>query len=124
MESDKHEVLLKRKDGPSAISEEKYREGVEDAIKDILKRSINRRVQFGETTLLIPENTIINSKQRNIVDMKTGYGIFIIFSKEPRCIEKKEGNFKYGLMYSDTNSNIAKIAQKIIKVNGFKNTCN
>ncbi|RRD37414.1 hypothetical protein EII29_11185 [Leptotrichia sp. OH3620_COT-345] len=120
---------MKRKDGPSAISEEKYREGVEETIKNISKRPINKKVQFGEATLLIPENTIINSKQRNIVDMKTGYGIPIIFSETERCSNvfyckqiKKEQYYK--ILYDEKDFEISKISEKIIKANGFTKTCN
>ncbi|RRD34562.1 hypothetical protein EII29_11655 [Leptotrichia sp. OH3620_COT-345] len=97
---------------------------VEEAIKDISVRSINKRVQFGETTLLIPENTRINPKLGNIVDEKTGYGIPITFSKNIHCIKKIEKNLTYGFFYDKSNVLISKIAQKIIKANGFKNTCN
>ena len=70
-----------KKNGGGAISVDKYKEGVEATIKDILKRPINKRIQFEEAILLIPENTELNKKVGNIVDMKTGYGIpiYIIF---------------------------------------------
>ncbi|RRD36923.1 hypothetical protein EII29_11395 [Leptotrichia sp. OH3620_COT-345] len=114
----------KKRDGGGAIGVEKYKGEVEETIKNISKRPVNKRIQFGETTLLIPENTIINSKHGNIVDMKTGYGIPISFSKETGCISKKVSNGNYSIVFSSKRELINKIAQKIIKVNGFKNTCN
>ena len=73
--------------------------------------------------LLIPENTRLNMKVGNIVDEKTGYGIPITFSKELHCIEKIHNNNKYSIFYNKTIPEISKIAQKIISINGFKNTC-
>ena len=51
-----------KKNGGGAISVDKYKEGVEATIKDILKRPINKRIQFEEAILLIPENTELNKK--------------------------------------------------------------
>ena len=76
-----------KKDGPGAISRDEYKEDVERVIQDIMKRPINKKVEFGGTTLLIPENTRINSKHGNIVDEKTGYGIAVIFYIEDYCTE-------------------------------------
>ena len=73
---------LSKKDGPAAIVVDEYKEDVERVIQDIKKRPINKKVEFGETTLLIPENTRLNLKHGNIVDEKTGYGIAIMFKKE------------------------------------------
>ena len=78
MEREKKSVM--KKDGPAAIDVDEYKEGVEEAIKDVLKRPINKKVEFKGTTLIIPEGTRINPKHGNIVDEKTGYGIFISFS--------------------------------------------
>ena len=119
---------LRKKDGPSAIVVDEYKEGVKAAIKDILKRPINKRVEFGETTLLIPENTRINLKHGNIVDEKTGYGIAVIFYIEDYCTEvfyrKKVKDNKYILLfYNDKDKELNMIGQKIIKANGFTKTC-
>ena len=119
---------LSKKDGPSAIVVDEYKEGVKAAIKDILKRPINKRVEFGETTLLIPENTRINLKHGNIVDEKTGYGIAVIFYIEDYCTEvfyrKKVKDNKYILLfYNDKDKELNMIGQKIIKANGFTKTC-
>ena len=77
MEREKKSVM--KKDGPAAIDVDEYKEGVEEAIKDVLKRPINKKVEFKGTTLIIPEGTRINPKHGNIVDEKTGYGIAILF---------------------------------------------
>ena len=117
-----------KKDGPGAINNEKYTEGVKEAIQDVMKRPVNKRVEFEETTLLIPENTRINLKHGNIVDEKTGYGIAIMFKKDNSCTKvfytKKVRNDLYiVLFYNYKNKNLDTIAQKIIKANGFTNTC-
>ena len=93
-----------------------------------MKRPINKKVEFGETTLLIPENTRLNPKHGNIVDEKTGYGIAIMFKKETYCAKvfyrKKVRNDLYiVLFYNYKNKNLDTIGQKIIKANGFTNTC-
>ena len=91
-----------KKSGGGAISVDKYKEGVEATIKDILKRPINKRIQFEEAILLIPENTELNKKVGNIVDMKTGYGIPIyIINDGEHCSQ---------LAFTK-------------RVNGFKDTC-
>ncbi|RRD36876.1 hypothetical protein EII29_11430 [Leptotrichia sp. OH3620_COT-345] len=102
---------------------------VEEAIKDISVRSINKRVQFGETTLLIPEKTRINPKVGNIVDEKTGYGIPIIFSKESGCssvfYSKRLSNNNYiELFYNRKNTRLNEIINKLVRANGFTRTCN
>ena len=119
---------LSKKDGPGAIMTDEYKEGVEIATQDIMKRPINKKVEFGETTLLIPENTRLNLKHGNIVDEKTGYGIAIMFKKEAYCAKvfyrKKVRNDLYiVLFYNYKNKNLDTIGQKIIKVNGFEDTC-
>ena len=114
----------RKKDAYAAAGNTEYEAGVELAIKDISKRSVNKRVEFGEITLLIPENTRINSKHGNIVDEKTGYGIAITFTLSPHCMSKKVNGKEYSLFYnSKHNANVAEIAKKIIKVNGFEDTC-
>ena len=117
-----------KKDGPGAISKDEYKEDVERVINDIKKRPVNKRVEFEETTLLIPENTRINPKHGNIVDEKTGYGIAIIFKKESYCAKvfyrKKVRDDKYiVLYYNHRNKDLDAIGQKIIKANGLTNTC-
>ena len=117
-----------KKDGSGAINNEKYTEGVKEAIQDVMKRPVNKRVEFEETTLLIPENTRLNLKHGNIVDEKTGYGIAIMFKKETYCAKvfyrKKVRDNKYiVLYYNDKDKELDIIGQKIIKANGLTNTC-
>ena len=115
---------LRKKDGPAAIVVDEYKEDVERVIQDIMKRPVNKKVEFGGTTLLIPENTKLNPKHGNIVDEKTGYGIAITFTLSPHCMSKKVNGKEYSLFYnSKHNANVAEIAKKIIKVNGFADTC-
>ena len=117
-----------KKDGPGAINNEKYTEGVKEAIQDVMKRPVNKRVEFEETTLLIPENTRINLKYGNIVDEKTGYGIAIMFKKDNSCTKvfytKKVRRDLYILLYyNDKDKELDIIGQKIIKANSLTNTC-
>ncbi|EEY35128.1 hypothetical protein HMPREF0554_0068 [Pseudoleptotrichia goodfellowii F0264] len=97
-------------------------------MKDILKRPLNKREQMDGLTLILPENTSINTKMGNVIDLKTGYGIPIIFSKTNRCsnifYHKKIGpDSYYSLSYNDYHTLTNEIAQKIIKANGFTKTC-
>ena len=121
MEREKKSVM--KKDGPAAIDVDEYKEGVEEAIKDVLKRPINKKVEFKGTTLIIPEGTRINPKHGNIVDEKTGYGIFISFSINPHCISKKVNNREYGFFFDKNDANVTRIAKEIMRINGFKDTC-
>ena len=121
MEREKKSVM--KKDGPAAIDVDEYKEGVEEAIKDILKRPINKKVEFKGTTLIIPEGTRINPKHGNLVDEKTGYGVFISFSINPHCISKKVNNREYGFFFDKHDVNINKIAKEIMRVNGFEDVC-
>ena len=85
IEKERERKELRKKDGPGAIVVDEYKEDVERVIQDISKRPVNKRVEFEETTLLIPENTRLNLKHGNIVDEKTGYGIAITFEITERC---------------------------------------
>ena len=123
IEMEREEKSVMKKDGPAAIDVDKYKEGVEEVIKDISKRPINKKVEFKGTTLIIPEGTRINPKHGNIVDEKTGYGIFISFSINPHCISKKVNNREYGFFFDKNDTSISKIAKEIMRVNGFKDTC-
>ena len=123
IEMEREEKSVMKKDGPAAIDVDKYKEGVEEVIKDISKRPINKKVEFKGTTLIIPEGTRINPKHGNIVDEKTGYGIFISFSINSHCISKKVNNKKYSFFFDKNDANVARIAKEIMRVNGFKDTC-
>ena len=113
-----------KKNGSGAITNEKYKDGVKEAVKDILKRPLNKNESFKEIKLIIPLNTSINQKQGNIVDLRTGYGIPITFGEGRTCNEKKIGNNTYyGILYNEKILGVEELAQKIIKANGFVNTC-
>ena len=114
---------LSKKDGPGAIMVDEYKKDVERATQDIMKRPINKKVQFEGATFIIPEGTRINPKHGNIVDEKTGYGIFISFSINSHCISKKVNNKKYSFFFDKNDANVARIAKEIMRVNGFKDTC-
>ena len=118
----------RKKDAYAAAGNPEYETGVELAIQDIMKRPVNKKVEFGGTTLLIPENTRLNPKHGNIVDEKTGYGIAILFEIKDYCTEvfysKKVRNNLYILIeYNDMDKNLDVIGQKIIRANGLTNTC-
>ena len=94
-----------------------------------MKRLVNKKIEFEGVTLLIPENTRLNPKHGNIVDEKTGYGIALAIKRDNGCTSgvfytKKIRNDKYiFLYYNDMKKDLDVIAQKIIKANGFTNTC-
>ena len=121
IEMERERKEARKKDAYAAAGNPEYETGVELAIQDIMKRPVNKRVEFGGTTLLIPENTRLNPKHGNIVDEKTGYGITIMFSLKKRYyITKEVNNKKYGFFYDEYDVNISKIAQRIMKINDFK----
>ena len=118
----------RKKDAYAAVGNPEYETGVKLAIQDIMKRPVNKKVEFGGTTLLIPENTRLNPKHGNIVDEKTGYGIAILFEIEDYCTDvfyrKKISSDKYILLYyNNEDKDLNVIGQKIIKANGFTKTC-
>ena len=123
VEREREKKELSKKDGPGAIVVDEYKEGVEEATQDIMKRPINKKVQFEGATFIIPENTRINPKHGNIVDEKTGYGIAIRFTLNSLCISKEINNIEYSFYYSKRNANVTRIAKEIMRVNGFKDTC-
>ena len=112
-----------KKDGSSAYRNEKNKEEVYKAIIDISKRPINKKVQFEDSEIIIPEKTYIHDKDGNIVDLKTGYGIPINFNAYGACTQKKIKNKNYGILYNEKIPGVEELAQKIIKANGFVNTC-
>ena len=118
-----------KKDGPGAISKDEYKEDVERVIQAIMKRPVNKKVEFEGTTLLIPENTRLNLKHGNIVDEKTGYGIPILFKTDDGCTpetfytKKVRSNLYIVLGYNYKDKGLDAIGQKIIKANGFSKNC-
>ena len=119
----------RKKDAYAAAGNPEYETGVELAIQDIMKRPVNKKVEFGGTTLLIPENTRLNPKHGNIVDEKTGYGIAILFKKDNGCspevffTKKVRNNMYIFLYYNNEDKDLNVIGQKIIKANSLTNTC-
>ena len=102
IERERERESVAQKDGPAAIDEGKYKEDVERVIEDIMKRPVNKKVQFEGATFIIPENTRLNPKHGNIVDEKTGYGIAITFTLSLHCISKKVNGIEYSLFYKFT----------------------
>ena len=128
IEMEREDKELRKKDGPGAINNEKYTEGVKEAIQDVMKRPVNKKIEFEGLTFIIPENTRLNLKHGNIVDEKTGYGIAIMFKTETYCAKvfyrKKVRDDKYiVLYYNHRNKDLDIIGQKIIRANGLTNTC-
>ena len=128
IEREREREESRKKDGPSAAGNPKYEAGVELAKQDIMKRLVNKKIEFEGVTLLIPENTRLNPKHGNIVDEKTGYGIAIMFKKDNSCTKvfytKKVRRDLYILLYyNDKDKELDMIGQKIIKANGFTKTC-
>ena len=129
VERERKKKELSKKDGPGAIMADEYKEGVERATQDIMKRPINKKVQFEGATFIIPEGTRINPKHGNIVDEKTGYGISLSFLIETDgCsnvfyYKKLREGLYYKLIYNQRDLEISKISEKIAKVNGFTKNC-
>ncbi|QQB74240.1 MULTISPECIES: hypothetical protein [Fusobacterium] len=128
-ESERETREATKKDGPGAISKDEYKEDVERVIQDIMKRPVNKKVEYEGTTLLIPENTRLNLKHRNIVDEKTGYGIAIMFNLDDGCTprvfytKKIRRDLYIFLFYNEGDKELDVIAEKIIKANGFSKNC-
>ena len=120
IEMERERKEARKKDAYAAAGNPEYETGVELAIQDIMKRPVNKRVEFGGTTLLIPENTRLNPKHGNIVDEKTGYGIAITFEITERCSSVyyrkkiKEGLY-CKIYYNGINSELNIISKKIIE---------
>ena len=120
---------VRKKDAYASAGNPEYEAGVELAIQDIKKRPVNKKVEYEGTTLLIPENTRLNLKHRNIVDEKTGYGIAIMFNLDDGCTprvfytKKIRRDLYIFLFYNEGDKELDVIAEKIINTNGFTNTC-
>ena len=113
----------RKKDGGGAYENDKYKEGVYKAIDDIVKRPVNKKIQFEGTELIIPENTVINPDSWTLMDLKTGYGLPISFSTQGLCLNKTVKGKVYSLWYNDYISGVKEIGKKIEKANGFTYTC-
>ncbi len=112
-----------KKDRGGAYKNDKYKEGVYKAIDDIVKRPVNKKIQFEGTELIIPENTVINPDSWTLMDLKTGYGLPIGFSTISGCVKKTVKGKVYSLWYNDYISGVKEIGKKIEKANGFTYTC-
>ena len=123
IEMERERKEARKKDAYAAAGNPEYEARVELAIKDVMKRPVNKKVQFEGATFIIPENTRLNPKYGNIVDEKTGYGIAIRFTLNPLCISKEINNIEYSFYYSKRNANVTRIAKEIMRINGFKDTC-
>ena len=128
IERERERKELSKKDAPGAIVVDKYKEEVKEVLQNIMKRPVNKKIEYEGTTLIIPEGTRINLKHGNIVDEKTDYGIAIMFKVKEYCTEvfyrKKVRDDKYILLYyNNMDKDLDVIAQKIIKANGFTKTC-
>ena len=113
----------RKKDGGGAYKNDKYKEGVYKAIDDIAKRPVNKKVEFEEIELIIPENTVINPDSWTLLDLKTGYGLPISFSTQGLCLNKTVKGKVYSLWYNKVMSGVKEIGKKIEKANDFIYTC-
>ena len=129
IERERERKELSKKDAPGAIVVDEYKEEVKEVLQNIMKRPVNKKVQFEGATFIIPENTRINPKHGNIVDEKTGYGISLSFLIETDgCsnvfyYKKLREGLYYKLLYNKRDLEISKISEKIAKVNGFTKNC-
>ena len=112
-----------KKDRGGAYKNDKYKEGVYKAIDDIVKRPVNKKVQFEGIELIIPENTAINNDTWTLLDLKTGYGLPIGFSTISGCVKKTVKGKVYSLWYNKVMSGVKEIGKKIEKANDFIYTC-
>ena len=112
-----------KKDGGGAYKNDKYKKDVYKAIDDIAKRPVNKKVEFEEIELIIPENTVINPDSWTLLDLKTGYGLPISFSTQGLCLNKTVKGKVYSLWYNKVMSGVKEIGKKIEKANGFTYTC-
>ena len=101
-----------KKDRGGAYKNDKYKEGVYKAIDDIVKRPVNKKVQFEGTELIIPENTAINNDTWTLLDLKTGYGLPIGFSTISGCVKKTVKGKVYSLWYNKVMSGVNEIGKK------------
>lgn len=100
-----------------------------DIVKEVLKRPINKEIQFDGIKIIISENTRMNSKIGTIVDKKTGYGLQIVFNKSGYCTNpgisymgyysKNTENYIYELIYNKDIEGIEEIAKKNNKSKWF-----
>ena len=101
-----------------------------DIVKEVLKRPINKEIQFDGIKIMIPEDTRINSRKGAIVDIKTGYGLPICIYTKDYCDTYSDARSKkrlaggyYYICYFSENKDTKALFEKISKVNGFTKGC-
>ena len=119
----------KKKDGSMVYQGNRE---VFSVVKEVLKRPINKKVQFEGATFIIPEGTRINSKIGTIVDIKTGYGLPISIYIKDYCdplsddkvtSKKRLAGGYYYINYLSQNKDTKALFEKISKANGFTKGC-
>ena len=101
-----------------------------NVVKEVLKRPINKEIQFDGIKIMIPEDTRINSRKGAIVDIKTGYGLPICIYTKDYCDTYSDARSKkrlaggyYYICYFSENKDTKLLFEKISKVNGFTKGC-
>ena len=99
-------------------------------VKEVLKRPINKEIQFDGIKIMIPEDTRINPQKGTIVDVKTGYGLPICIYTKDYCDTYSDAKSKkrlaggyYYIYYFSENKDTKALFEKISKVNGFTKGC-
>ena len=101
-----------------------------NVVKEVLKRPINKEIQFDGIKIMIPEDTRINSRKGAIVDIKTGYGLPICIYTKDYCDTYSDARSKkrlaggyYYINYLSQNKDTKALFEKISKANGFTKGC-
>lgn len=101
-----------------------------NAVKEVLKRPINKEIQFDGIKIMIPEDTKINSQKGAIVDIKTGYRLPICIYTKDYCDTYSDARNKkrlaggyYYICYFSENKDTKALFEKISEVNGFTEGC-
>ena len=101
-----------------------------DIVKEVLKRPINKEIQFDGIKIMIPEDTRINSRKGAIVVIKIGYGLPICIYTKDYCDTYSDARSKkrlaggyYYICYFSENKDTKALFEKISKVNGFTKGC-
>ena len=101
-----------------------------NVVKEVLKRPINKEIQFDGIKIMLPENTRLNLKTEAIVDIKTGYGLPVCIYIRDYCDTYSDARSKkrlaggyYYICYFSENKDTKALFEKISKINGFTNGC-
>ena len=99
-----------------------------NVVKEVLKRPINKEIQFDGIKIMIPEDTRINSRKGAIVDIKTDYGLPICIYTKDYCDTYSDARSKkrlaggyYYICYFSENKDTKALFEKISKINGCTN---